>query len=77
MGKKNRPVYRIVAVEKRSKRNGRYIEALGYYDPMTEPFKFELDKEKFDNWIKKGAIISEGLQKLLNSRSVKNIRTKK
>lgn len=71
LGKKGKPAYRIVAVEKRSKRNGRYIEAIGFYNPLTDPFTLNLDKERFDHWLEKGALISEGLRKLLKNRHFK------
>lgn len=68
LGKKNNPVYRIVAVDRRSKRNGKYIEIVGSYNPTMEPFSMELNQTKFDYWSQKGAIISEGLRKLLKNR---------
>ena len=68
LGKKGNPVYRIVAVDKRSKRNGSYIEAIGFYNPMKDPFQLDIDNEKFVYWQEKGAHISEGLQKILKSK---------
>ena len=65
IGKKGKPAYRIVVVNKRYKANGSYIEEVGKYDPMTEPALFKLKKDRFDFWLDKGAIISEGLRKLL------------
>lgn len=65
VGKRGQPIYRIIAVEKRSKRNGKYIDNLGYFDPNVNPPKFELDKKKLEKWKKSGAIVSAGLQKLL------------
>ncbi len=70
LGKKHHPVYRVVVMNKHDKRNGVYIEAIGFYDPMAEPFTFKLDKKRFDYWIKRGAVISSGLKKLL--RNLKN-----
>ncbi len=71
LGKKNKPSYRVIAVERRSKRNGRYIEAVGHYHPLKEPFELELNKERFDYWVSRGAIISDGLQRLLKTRHIK------
>lgn len=65
LGKKHHPVYRIVAMNKRDKRNGAYVEAIGFYNPMTNPYTFQLDKKRFDYWKSCGATISEGLTKLL------------
>jgi len=52
-GKKKSPFYRIVAADKRSPRDGRFIELLGTYHPMTKVLK--LDQEKYEKWIKVGA----------------------
>ncbi|MFO0703556.1 MAG: 30S ribosomal protein S16 [Patescibacteria group bacterium] len=63
-GKKGQPFYRIVAVEKTRKRNGAYIEAIGSYNPMSKPHKVEIQEDRLNYWLKVGATISEGLQKL-------------
>ncbi|MCH7951473.1 30S ribosomal protein S16 [Patescibacteria group bacterium] len=55
IGKKNQIKYRIVVVEARSKREGKYIESLGFYDPQTDPATIKLDKEKYNEWMNKGA----------------------
>jgi small subunit ribosomal protein S16 len=65
LGKKHHPVYRAVAMNKRDKRNGAYIEVIGFYNPMTSPHTFQLDKKRFAYWRSRGASISEGLAKLL------------
>jgi small subunit ribosomal protein S16 len=54
-GKKNQRKYRIVVVEARSKREGKYLESLGHYDPLTDPETVKLDTEKYRKWIEKGA----------------------
>lgn len=63
-GKKHRPFYRIVVMDKRRKRESVYIEKLGFYDPMTEPATIKINKERFNYWITRGAELSEGIQKL-------------
>ena len=63
-GKKNRPFYRIVVMDKRRKRESVYIEKLGYYDPMQDPFILKIDKERFNYWLERGAQLSEGIKKL-------------
>ena len=68
MGKRNMPVYRIVAIDKKKKRNGEYLEIVGVYDPMKTPADLNIDQAKFDKWIEKGAQISEGLTRLLKSK---------
>lgn len=55
IGKKNQIKYRIVVVEARSKLEGKYIESLGFYDPQTDPATIKLDKEKYNEWMNKGA----------------------
>ena len=54
-GKKKAPFYHIVVADSRSPRDGKIIEQLGTYDPMTNPEKIVLDKEKVEKWIKNGA----------------------
>jgi len=66
-GKKGSPSYRIVAVDKHYKADGKYIEEVGFYDPMTNPVTFSVKKERFDYWIKVGAQVSEGLRKTLKN----------
>ena len=60
-GAKKRPFYRVVVADSRFARDGRYIEQLGYYDPLTEPAKFHVDAAKFELWIRRGAKPSESV----------------
>jgi small subunit ribosomal protein S16 len=69
-GKKGSPSCRIVAVNKHYKADGKYIEEVGFYDPMTNPVIFTIKKERFDYWMKVGAQVSEGLRKLLKNQKV-------
>lgn len=55
MGKKNIPIYKIVAADARSPRDGRFIEAVGFYNPHTEPMTIELQEERILYWLKNGA----------------------
>jgi len=66
LGKKDKPFYRIVVAEKRKKRQGKYIEVIGYYNPLKEPPEIKIDKTRLDYWLTRGALLSEGLQKLRN-----------
>jgi small subunit ribosomal protein S16 len=61
MGAKKRPFYRIVVADSRSPRDGRFIENLGYYDPITKPATVKVDAEKYQTWIKNGAQPSESV----------------
>ena len=54
-GKKKAPFYHIVVADSRSPRDGKIIEQLGTYDPMTDPATINIDKEKVEKWIKNGA----------------------
>jgi len=66
MGKKKQPVYRVVVVDGRAPRDGRYIEQIGRYDPRQEPSLVEIDNEKAAKWLARGAQPSETVEKLLN-----------
>lgn len=68
MGKKSTPHYRIVAVDHRKKRNGAYLERLGTYNPLTSPAAIEIDEKKLSDWLAKGAMVSEGMNKLLGKK---------
>ncbi len=65
-GKRNAPFYKIVAVESWRKRDGKYLESLGYFNPAKDDF--EIDKKKLDKWIKNGAQVSASVKKLLNKK---------
>lgn len=69
-GKRNRPIYRIVASETRYKRNGRSLDQLGAYNPNVNPPVFEIDRKKLNEWVKNGAIVSTGLYKLLKDNNI-------
>jgi len=56
VGKKKKPMYRIVVIDSRKQRNGAYIEKIGLYNPLTNPAEITIDKNKAIDWLKKGAI---------------------
>ncbi len=62
-GKKNQRCFRIVIAEKRSKRDGKFVDDLGFFNPHTKELK--IDQEKLESWQKKGAQLTEGVRKLL------------
>ncbi|NMB89866.1 MAG: 30S ribosomal protein S16 [Chloroflexi bacterium] len=66
-GLKGQPTYRIIAADKESPRDGRFLEILGFYNPRTEPFTFQVNEERIFNWLSNGAQPSESVQKLFNS----------
>jgi small subunit ribosomal protein S16 len=55
IGAKKHPFYRLVVADSRSPRDGKFIEILGTYDPMTDPVKLNLDQDKIKVWLQKGA----------------------
>ena len=55
MGAKKAPFYRVVVADSRSPRDGRFIEEIGYYNPITEPAEIKIDEEKATKWITTGA----------------------
>ncbi len=65
MGKKKQPTYRVVAADGRSPRDGRFIEAIGTYEPRAEPSVVKVDNDKAVAWLRKGAQPTEPVQKLL------------
>lgn len=64
-GKKNQPSYRIVVAEAQSKRDGKYLDLLGFYNPLTKPATIKINKESYLNWLKKGARPTETVKKLV------------
>ncbi len=65
MGAKKKPFYRIVVADSRYPRDGRFIEEIGYYNPTTKPTTFEVDEEKVQQWMAKGAKPSDTVKALL------------
>jgi small subunit ribosomal protein S16 len=65
VGATKRPAYRVIAIDKRRSRDGRAIEILGYYDPLTEPATVRLETDKIKAWIGKGAQPSDTVVKLM------------
>lgn len=73
-GAKKRPFYRIVVADSRFARDGRYIEQLGHYDPLTNPAKFVVDKDRFAQWILKGAKPSESIAVMMSKYAPEALR---
>ncbi len=67
MGAKKTPFYRIVVSDSRSPRDGRFIEELGYYNPLTEPKTVKIDNEKAAKWLKNGAKPTETVERLFKN----------
>jgi small subunit ribosomal protein S16 len=65
MGRKKAPHYRVVVADSRSPRDGRFVESLGYYKPLTNPARLVLDLERIDFWLGKGAAPSNTVTTLI------------
>ena len=65
MGRKKKPHYRVVVAEKTNPRDGRFIESLGYYKPLTIPSRLVIDLERVDYWLSQGALPSQTMRSLI------------
>jgi small subunit ribosomal protein S16 len=70
MGAKKRPFYRIVVADSRAPRDGRFIEEIGYYNPISQPREIKIDQEKAAQWLKRGAKPSDTVKALFKSEGV-------
>ena len=70
MGQKKAPFYRIVVADSRSPRDGRFIEQVGHYNPMTDPAEVVIDAEKATKWIKNGAQPTDTVRALLKKQNI-------
>ena len=69
-GKKKAPFYHIVVADSKSPRDGKIIEQIGTYDPMTKPSTIVLNKEKLEQWIKNGAQPTDTVRSLLSKKGI-------
>ena len=72
MGAKKAPFYRVVVADSRYPRDGRFIEEIGTYDPLTEPATIAVDAEKAQQWIKNGAQPTDTVRGILKKAGVLN-----
>lgn len=70
MGKKRQPVYKIVAADSRAPRDGRIIEAIGLYNPLTEPATVNIKEERAEYWLGVGAQPTDTVKNLLSSKGI-------
>lgn len=70
IGSKKRPYYRIVVIDKRRARNGRFLEVLGQYNPIAKPGQFEINSERAQYWLAKGAKPSETVRSILRQKEI-------
>ncbi len=69
-GKKKKPFYRVVVIEKTRPRNGRFVEIVGTYDPLKKPAEIKLDTERIQYWLRCGAQPSETVRSFLSNRKI-------
>jgi small subunit ribosomal protein S16 len=70
VGSKKNPIYRVVAADSRSPRDGKFIEIVGRYNPQTDPSTIELNEEKVKDWLSKGAQPTESVRRLLKIKNL-------
>ncbi len=70
MGAKKAPFYRIVVADAKAPRDGRFIEEVGYYNPISEPVELKVDGERVQHWIKNGAQPTDTVRALLKKANV-------
>ncbi|NLV76399.1 MAG: 30S ribosomal protein S16 [Tissierellia bacterium] len=70
MGAKKNPFYRIVVADSRSPRDGRFIEEIGYYSPLTEPKTIKIDDEKATKWLNNGAKPTDTVDRLFRENGI-------
>jgi small subunit ribosomal protein S16 len=70
LGSKKNPFYRVVVADERSPRDGRFIEEIGYYNPLTNPVDIKIDAEKATKWLGNGAQPTETVRTLLKKSDI-------
>jgi small subunit ribosomal protein S16 len=70
VGSKKNPIYRVVAADARSPRDGKFLEIVGRYNPQTDPSTIELDDDKVRDWLSKGAQPTEAVARLIKVKGI-------
>ena len=70
MGAKKAPFYRVIVADSRSPRDGRFIDEIGYYNPLTNPAEIKIDAEKAQKWLNNGAQPTETVKSLLKKSGI-------
>ena len=70
IGSKKNPIYRVVAADSRSPRDGKFLEIVGRYNPQSDPSLIEFDEEKVRDWLSKGAQPSGPVERLLKAKNI-------
>lgn len=69
-GRKNRPFYRIIVADSNNPRQGRSVDDLGYYNPLTEPAEFQINEEKVLTWLRDGAKPTDTVKNILSRAGI-------
>jgi small subunit ribosomal protein S16 len=69
VGSKKNPIWRVVVADQRSPRDGRFIEAIGHYNPQTEPSTIRIDEDRLDHWLARGAQASGTVKQLMKAQA--------
>lgn len=72
MGAKKKPFYRVIVTEKRSKRDGKFVEIVGHYNPLSNPAQIKLDHDRVNHWIRCGAQPSDTVRSLIRKSEAAN-----
>jgi len=70
VGSKKNPIYRVVAADTRSPRDGKFLEIVGRYNPQSDPSLIEFDEDKVKSWLGKGATPTEPVARLLKAKGI-------
>jgi small subunit ribosomal protein S16 len=70
VGSKKNPIYRVVAADSRSPRDGKFIEIVGRYNPQTDPSTIDLDEDKIKAWLDKGAQPTDSVRRLMRAKNI-------
>jgi small subunit ribosomal protein S16 len=70
MGKKNQPIYKVVAADSRSPRDGKFLEAIGIYNPLTNPHTLELKEDRVNYWLDNGAQPTDTVKSLFRQKGI-------
>ena len=70
VGRKHQPIYRVVAADSRSPRDGKFIEIIGHYNPLTDPATFDINEEKALKWLTHGAQPTDTVRSLLHKSGI-------
>ena len=70
IGKKKKPYYRVVVIDKRRPRNGRFVEIVGTYDPLKKPAEVKLDAERIKHWLGRGAQPSDTVRSFIRDQKI-------